>query len=176
MSHREQLAWAAGVLDGEGCFSISRSTHGRLSNGERRQYASAYPVVVVGQCGEGGAVPEILLRMSALFGGRPRGPMMLRGRPRKWDWRLHGFELVQFVVAQVWPWLGPVKRRQAKAILTEAKAYYAVRRERQKRCRNGHEYTPQNTAYDGKGVRRCLTCRRRVWVDWHAKHGRLKAV
>lgn len=37
----------------------------------------------------------------------------------------------------------------------------ALHRERATRCKNGHEYTPENTYINSKGNRECLICRRK---------------
>lgn len=50
------LAWAAGIIDGEGCIQINRSQLGHRL------------VLTVGQSGH--ATPQMLLRLQELFGGR----------------------------------------------------------------------------------------------------------
>lgn len=51
-------AWAAGILDGEGCIQISRSRTGHTLN------------LTVGQSSRDGAPGPMLLRLQSLYGGR----------------------------------------------------------------------------------------------------------
>lgn len=98
-SWREQLAWAAGFYDGEGCCSFS--------NGKR-----AYRVSIVQ------IDPEVLLKFqAAVLGiGTLQGPYktasMGNSRPR-WQYTATGAD-AQAVIAMLWPWLGTVKREQAR--------------------------------------------------------------
>lgn len=102
---RTDLAWVAGILDGEGCLSIRK-------NWNRK---GVIPRITVGQKGPNGQ-PQMLLRLQRLLGGYIAGPFP--SAPQMYTWHLAGFEKVQAVVAAVWTWLGDVKRAAAvKALL-----------------------------------------------------------
>ena len=44
------------------------------------------------------------------------------------------------------------------------------RGENQTRCKQGHEFTMENTSYTAKGTRRCKACNRERVAAFHAKH------
>ncbi len=77
----------------------------------------------------------MLARLHALFGGRLYGPYRQNGINARYAWVLNGFELTQAVIAALWPWLGDVKRRQAKRMLLAYLAY--VQRVQQEGGRKG---------------------------------------
>lgn len=115
---RTQLAWAAGFFDGEGCFSLSRST--------------SYPCVSITQ-----REPQVLLRFADAVGfGKLYGPYRHR-TPSLSDkeyflLRAHGYPKVQALAAMLWFRLGPAKRAQAAEVLaTWPRA-----------CRRGHPFVP----------------------------------
>lgn len=95
---REELAWAAGLYDGEG------ST---FSNGKTP------PMMTINQSGS----PEVLKRFQSAVGGLGRiyGPRQVgspgRNQPR-WDWKSCSFEHAQAIMAMLWPFLSSVKRTQ----------------------------------------------------------------
>ena len=44
---------------------------------------------------------------------------------------------------------------------------FAAKQARQTHCKNGHEFTPENTGLSRDGERSCLTCRRKYAHDYH---------
>lgn len=101
---REQLAWAAGVFDGEGYSGAGlRVTHRWITV----QVAQAHP--------------ELVERFARAVGaGSVRGPYKPKnpnGKPY-WIWSVGAYETAQHVAAVLWPWLGSVKREQFKTTLT----------------------------------------------------------
>lgn len=108
---REQLAWAAGFFDGEGTTWAGRS--------------SGYPTLSVPQAGHFTEPPDVLLRFQAAVGGLGLvyGPILNEERNKPiWRYRVSGFEMVQAVVAMLWPWLGTEKRRQAALVFLACRA------------------------------------------------------
>lgn len=104
--NRENLAWAAGFFDGEGTTSCVKHLH---------KYN--YPVLVVAQ-----SEPSVLLKFQSIFGmGKVNGPYKYKNRPNNqpyYQYRVHGFEKVQAIVAMMWNWLGERKKAQAIKILS----------------------------------------------------------
>ncbi len=96
MRKREELAWAAGFVDGEGCFySASSKRYPRLSISQNDK--------------------EVLERFQESVGlGKIYGPYPPRP---DFEYRLNGLEKVQAVIAMLWPWLSGKKKEQAKKIL-----------------------------------------------------------
>lgn len=177
-SHAEEIAWAAGFVDAEGCFSFT--------------LPASYAAVNVGQTHR-----EPLDRLvNALGAGKVRGPfsMLSPNRPSKKDqfcfyayaailqrdrevldhflaivgvgkvygpyerpegglggkaffqYRAHGFEKTQAIVAMLWFKLGTAKRKQAIAVLAK----------RMRRCRRGHVL--------GTKHRGCPRCVAEAWA------------
>jgi hypothetical protein len=104
---REELAWAAGFFDGEGCFCYSE--------------AARYVSVSIGQTN-----PEPLERFRNAVGlGKINGPY-LREHPNRlskkpqWVYQAYGVEKVQAIAAMLWFKLGSIKREQAMTRLRRA--------------------------------------------------------
>ena len=101
-----ELAWAAGFVDGEGCWYRTR-------NGKD----DTYPRFTIEQVD-----PYALERFRDAVGvGKIYGPRQVPGRPNSQpSYRLavYGLEKVQHVTAMLWGFLGPVKRAQANRVLS----------------------------------------------------------
>jgi hypothetical protein len=100
-----ELAWAAGLFEGEGCI-----TH----NGHRG--AKLLPKLIL--C----SVDEDVLRRFAVATGvgyvRPRRAKLAIHHKTQWEWRVLGFEKSQAVIALLWFGLGERRRARAREILT----------------------------------------------------------
>ena len=107
-TNREELAWVAGFLDGEGSFQVNKRESGR------RDWRISIQITQVNR--------EVLDKAARILGiGQINGPYAPKGISRLPQHRfyINGFERVQSVVARLWPWLGSIKRAQAKqALLT----------------------------------------------------------
>lgn len=95
--NNEDLAWAAGFIDGEGHFGIA--------NKERMTpqiYLSA------GQCDR-----RVLDRLQAILGGKVYGPYKQKkaGHNDYHYWRL-GSQETKVAAERLWPWLSEVKKEQ----------------------------------------------------------------
>lgn len=112
--NREELAWAAGFVDGEGCFTAHRD----LRNG--RKYVD--PRFILAQSSNEGT-PIELLRFQNLFPfGRIYGPYKsTNGKKKAWHLMAQNFEHVQAIYAALFAFMCPVKRSQGKAILAEVR-------------------------------------------------------
>lgn len=85
-------------------------------------------------------------------------------RKPKWRFMAAGFELVQAIIAMLWPWLGEVKRGQARVAL---KAFLSLPRALRRDgvrfgrplarvCKRGHDLT--DARVDARGARYCRQC------------------
>jgi len=95
----ENLAWAAGLFEGEGSWSL------------RHQ---AYPSARLAMTDE-----DVVRRFAAtleLLGGRVHGPYRGTNKPY-WVWQLSGFERVQALYAMLWPWLGNRRRSRGAEVV-----------------------------------------------------------
>lgn len=95
-----ELAWAAGFVDGEGCFSTMRNRRDKVRN---------YPLLTISQRDR-----FVLDRfMVAVGDGYVNGPYLNRGGGAFY-YRVNGYERVLRVAKLLWPYLSPVKQAQAR--------------------------------------------------------------
>lgn len=125
--NREELAWAAGFLDGEGCFSYTESgRHACVSITQTERQPLERFLAAVG-------TGRIYRPYEKPTGGQWR-------RKPQYVFRVHRQERVQAIAAMLWFKLGPIKRRQALDAL----------RRLPRRCRRGHRLT------GGRSCPRCV--------------------
>ena len=110
MSTREsELAWAAGFFDGEGCTSATKM------GGSPRFPTRRYPLIGIAQVDR-----AVLDRFRDAVGfGKVTGPYEKKNpnaRPQ-YRYSIQGFVPVTTVMARLWPWLGEIKRQQARSHL-----------------------------------------------------------
>jgi hypothetical protein len=116
MPTRDEIAWAAGLFEGEGCFAWTGT-----------------PSVILGMTDR-----DIVERFAAIVGFG-----LLYEEPRRppeqtlYRWRANGFENVQAVLAMLWQWLGPRRRARAVEVLRRRPSDHerALGRERMRRHR-----------------------------------------
>jgi hypothetical protein len=110
---RTELAWAAGLFEGEGCFVLGKG------NG---RYAHTRNVRAVLASTD----PDVLLRFYKALGfGHLSTRKTVPGRKPVHVWNAGSFETFQAVVAMFWPWLGARRRAKARECLLAMRAYYA---------------------------------------------------
>lgn len=116
--NREQLAWAAGIIDGEGYIANHKNT-ASLKIGIKRTYY--VPHIKVAQTAKYGGIPDMIERLINLFeNSRLRGPYQRRKQDRDiYEWGIYGFERTQAALCAMWPWLGKQKRRDAVSMMEE---------------------------------------------------------
>jgi hypothetical protein len=111
-SGSREMAWAAGLFDGEGSVSVS-------GTGTRPSYPQ--PSMEVPQSG-GLGIPDSLARLREALGcGSITGPHPPRspwGKLPSYRWELGGHRNVETVSGMLWPWLGSVKRLQIEWALS----------------------------------------------------------
>jgi hypothetical protein len=100
MPIREDLAWAGGLFEGEGCFTFRR-TDGRagvatISMTDEDTLRRFHDVVGFG----------VLHQLTRSPSHKPL-----------WRWDARSFEHIQCLVAFLWPWLGSRRRKRAREVL-----------------------------------------------------------
>jgi hypothetical protein len=161
----ERLAWAGGLYDGEGSTSLSR---------HRTNEGHFSPEVAVTQ--SGAACPQVLERFRDIIGrGRIYGPYTQEGATLpvfRWKAAAHGD--VEHSLYLLAPWVGSVKRDQARRVLRVLVEQGRLPRgnpawgNRKTHCIHGHEYATARmrpyVARPGGTQRRdseqCLACLR----------------
>ena len=98
--NREELAWAAGFFDGEGCTYWNKSG-GHIGLNVCQACTSGQPA-------------ETLQRFRAAVGGLGK---LNRKSPTAYALVVQNFEHVQAIIAMLWFWLSDRKREQYKKTL-----------------------------------------------------------
>jgi hypothetical protein len=108
--NREKLAWAAGLFEGEGCFSGQAHVNGVVGRRSVRAQVKMSDR------------DRVELFASIVDVGRVHAckPSPFASHKPVFQWRVTSFEEVQHVVAILWPWLGPRRRARAAEVLSGA--------------------------------------------------------
>ena len=135
------LDWAAGFLEGEGSFRVSRAQR------------SPFAIVSAGQVQK-----EPLEHLQRIFGGqiyfRPRHQS---NRQDFWQWQKAGSHAVGIMMT-LYGLMSPRRQEQIRTTLAVWRTV-KTRRRVNNRCANGHEMTPENTYTFPDGKRNyCRSC------------------
>ena len=161
----EQLAWAAGLFDGDGSTCLARH---RTHEGHVKADVS---ITQASSCG----LPEVLRRFTMVMGGvgRTYGPYAGRGHGEPiYRYKALRFADADHVLRSLWPWLGSVKRIQAALVMATVAAQPQLPRgnpawgSHKTHCVNGHDYTiarirPYRARSGGterRASKQCLVC------------------
>ena len=109
MTKEEDLAWAAGFFDGEGCTSFNKRV------GKTGKLGRIVIQVSISQND-----PEVLYRFQKIFDGRGKIYFLKKCGNKKNDsyrWNASSHKNVLFVLEHMWPYLGTLKRKQAEKAL-----------------------------------------------------------
>lgn len=99
---REELAWASGLFEGEGCITLAKPKH---SN-------QVYALLTLAMNDE-----DAVRRFHAAVGvGSVTGRIAQSGR-MMWSWRSNSFQNTQAVIAMLWYGLCSRRRARAKEVL-----------------------------------------------------------
>lgn len=143
---REEVAWAGGLFEGEGCFTCdkhNRSLSARISMTDEDPVRRVYHAL--------GGMGYII-----------SAQRVKNTRKLVWTWGCAGYEKFQAVVAMLWPWLGERRRKRAAELLGLTRTQ-AVAHGSKTFCKWGHRFAGKNlllTMRRGrvKPVRECRTC------------------
>jgi len=104
--NREMLAWAAGILEGEGTIA---GRHGKWGIKDR---AIAVRVKMTDE--------DVIRRFHYVVQvGNVTGPNKPQNPKHKWTWQAGNFEAAQAVVAMLWPWLHARRKAKIKELFSE---------------------------------------------------------
>ncbi len=139
-----ELAWAAGLFEGEGCFAFKKD--------------SAPRALAQIQMTDEDAVRRF---HQAVGIGSVSGPRSYGDRRPSWVWNVQSNEEFQAIVAMLWYGLGQRRREKAREILAAVRPHMRPRRGRSL-CRRGHSDWYQRP----DGGRRCRPCTLERVRDW----------
>jgi hypothetical protein len=158
---REEIAWAGGLFEGEGCVTITTSR----DPGHQRTFTLALSMTDL----------DPVERFAAAVGvGKVRGPYGPYKPTEKpiWQWRISRYEQSQAVIVMLWPWLGSRRHARALEVMHLGKiGVLPTVPARQVACKRGHPWTSETT-YTNGGKRHCRICLR---ASWRRKSARQRA-
>lgn len=135
--NREDIAWAAGLFEGEGCIS----------------HTNGYVTLSLAMTD-----PDVVERFAAITGmGRPIRTSEQGRRKTMYVWTCSRFEQMQAILAMFWSFLGQRRRAKAREALTVTKYRHKRVLATRDFCVNGHAWT-EKTRATYKGYRECRTC------------------
>jgi hypothetical protein len=145
-----QIAWFAGLFEGEGSLHIEKNGNTKLSLSSTD--------------------PDIIEKCKELFpkcqNVKPQQPKPVRDSyniPKiKYTWRVSHPDEVRRIINLILPWLGQRRTAKALQLLAHLDARPLEHYQRRKtHCPKGHEYSPENTIYKGeRKYRVCVECYR----------------
>lgn len=114
MSRNEDLAWAAGFVDGEGCFDANVSVKYVTKDGQER--ARHYLRLSVTQ-----KYDPLLSRLTEIFGFGKARPYPARATSSEgFKWVCNGYQAFD-AATLMWPWLGERKKADFKRALSRSR-------------------------------------------------------
>ena len=130
-----EITWMAGLIEGEGCFSINRNT----------------PAVIVGMTDM-----DVVQKVANYFGSNLRGPQR-RSSSKKdvWITSVHGSKAVSWMLT-LYSLLGVRRRSRIREVLSIWRKA-SVGQKHRTHCPKGHSYDEANTRYY-RGRRHCRKC------------------
>ena len=140
--HLRELAWAAGLFEGEGCISLNHQT------GRPGRYVARMAVAMTDE-------DSVRRFHRAVCVGRTSKPRPMPSGKVLWTWGTNRFEDVQHVICLLWYGLGGRRRAKAAEVLRGV-TYWKPRTH----CPHGHAYTDENTYVDKRNKRMCRACGR----------------
>lgn len=147
---REEIAWAAGLFEGEGCISISKPKSGSKFNQNRIVQLSMTDKDVVDKFHN-----LIGFGLRYEFDPSKRNPTW----KIRYDWKVYKAEHVQAFLAAIWCFL--CERRKKKATEAIRLCRTVIDKCDQYFCKYGHEFNEKNTRRtfkDGYWHRNCRPC------------------
>jgi hypothetical protein len=142
----KDIAWAAGFLEGEGCFRINFK---KSSPGYRGPRVTANQVQ-----------KEPLERLQKIFGGHINLVKFRTYKNPIWDWQINGANAIG-VMLTIFDFMSPKRKARIKEVIAAWKDGRALYGPAKKECAQGHPWIPENILtreYKGKLVRNCRIC------------------
>lgn len=99
----ENMAWAAGLFEGEGSIILDKGEG-------RRLYAT--PRMQMNTTDE-----DVALRIQKILGGRVSPCPQKPPRKHQWRWAIQGYEVVTYLHSQFSPWLGHRRNQRFREVI-----------------------------------------------------------
>lgn len=139
-----EIAWFAGIFEGEGTFEMSKRSTVRMA-------------IAMSDL-------DVIQRLASVF---PCRPIASRDSDKRFPdakpmhlWRVGESEQVALVIHAILPWLGERRTARAREVLEHIERRQASGEPRTSHCKLGHALTPDNLVRRGgqSPYVRCKTC------------------
>jgi hypothetical protein len=162
MAHEIEIAWAAGLFEGEGYMSMVKA--------KPRKDGLVRKNIIVGLISTD---RDVLFRFMAIvgFGNVHERKKQEPHHKDAWVWQSTKHESFVKLLEMFMPYLCERRRDRALEVLHEYQQQ-PVRRVSKTHCPHGHEFTPKNTLLINGKWRRCRECNR---LSQKVQHERRKA-
>lgn len=133
----KDIYWAAGFLEGEGCFRM----------------ASKSPTITAAQVQK-----DPLFRLKNMFGGflPPGSKPYTKNASVAYLWRIHGVGAISIMMT-LYSLMSPKRKEQIKKTINVWKKQAIYGRDKT-HCKRGHRFTEANIYRWKNGTRQCRTC------------------
>jgi hypothetical protein len=159
-SPKHEIAWAAGLFEGEGSLGYySKKCSATLVTTDRDVLERFAAVVGLGKIEKSPRMPR---------------PSNFAKKPQ-WVWKAVSFEDVQAIVAAFWPWLGERRRQRVAEVLREGalappESKYRSIAWRHNKCQEGHSIDGANKYTNPTSGRVfCIQCRDEYMRDYYRR-------
>lgn len=106
-SSTAEIAWAAGIFEGEGNISAGAESYTSKATGARRTYFKVYLQIHMTD-------EDVIRRVQSVLGGRVTGPYRYTSGKQYWVWAVTGHDEAVDVFEALYPWLGERRREQGR--------------------------------------------------------------
>jgi hypothetical protein len=144
------IAWAAGLFEGEGCFSTGKNTSKNS---------------LTGRCSLQMTDEDIVKRFYNIVKVGTINKRTFENKKDAWTWTTAGFEKFLYIVSLFWKFLGERRKQRASEILNILKDRFEHRKNF---CINGHPRSEENL-YHYKGQKHCAICRKETARRFYLK-------
>lgn len=137
----KDIAWAAGFLEGEGCFGNCTGKSSRISANQ----VNKGPLEKLGKIFNLGTIRHV--------------PSQKNGWKDQWSWYVYGGDAIQIMMT-IYDLMSKERQYSIKQAIESWKKL-ALPNGKKTHCIHGHEFTEENTytyIVNGKECRKCKTC------------------
>lgn len=147
------VAWAAGLFEGEGCFTTGKNTSKNS---------------LTGRCTLSMTDEDIVRKFHSIVKVGTIRKREFENKKDAWIWTTQGFEKFQYIVALFWSFLGERRKSRATEILNLLKIRFDSKKHF---CKNGHPKIEENI-YLYKGQKHCRLCRNIASLKSYSKRSK----
>lgn len=147
-----EIAWAAGLFEGEGCFHITKTPWG-----------SKVPTLSIQMTDR-----DVLEKFQRIVDSAGVSGPVDRGPRRKLMYKIDVAEraAVKRVTTAFLPWLCERRKVRALEVLALIEELDAAAAYRARFCKRGHPWTSENIYTSPRGIRACRQCKKDAGREW----------